>query len=119
MATPLVICPSCARHVRFGDAACPFCAAAMPADLVPGSRGPRRPYVGKVPTALALASALVATGCSDDTSTPQADAATSADTTTPADTSTPIDTAVADTRTAIDSADSEVADSGGPVPLYK
>ena len=44
MASPLVPCPSCARHVRADETACPFCAAALPADLearaVPAS--PRR-----------------------------------------------------------------------------
>jgi hypothetical protein len=33
MASPLVPCPSCARHVRAGETACPFCASALPADL--------------------------------------------------------------------------------------
>ena len=29
---PFVPCPSCRRHVRAGDGACPFCAAALPSD---------------------------------------------------------------------------------------
>jgi hypothetical protein len=33
MASPLVPCPGCARHVRAAETACPFCAAALPADL--------------------------------------------------------------------------------------
>ncbi len=29
----LVPCPSCARHVRASESACPFCASALPTDL--------------------------------------------------------------------------------------
>jgi hypothetical protein len=29
----LVPCPSCARHVRAGEGACPFCSSALPVDL--------------------------------------------------------------------------------------
>lgn len=31
--TPLVPCPSCARHVRSNEASCPFCEGALPAGL--------------------------------------------------------------------------------------
>ena len=31
--SPLVPCPSCARHVRAHEAVCPFCASTLPADL--------------------------------------------------------------------------------------
>src|SRR4051812_11078561 len=41
MYQPLVPCPSCSRHVRALEAACPFCAAALPGDLgeraIPGT----------------------------------------------------------------------------------
>lgn len=41
MYQPLVPCPSCNRHVRATEAACPFCASALPHDLeeraVPGT----------------------------------------------------------------------------------
>lgn len=33
MAPPLVPCPSCQRHVRIVEEACPFCTAALPDDL--------------------------------------------------------------------------------------
>jgi hypothetical protein len=121
MASPLVVCPSCSRHVRVADATCPFCAHAVPATLVPLPRGPRRQYVGKVPTALALASALAAAGCGGDVAT-IADAApdTATDTMT-ADTATTFDVGP-DTATidvAADVADSDVADDGSSFPIYK
>jgi hypothetical protein len=37
-------CPSCRRHVRADETACPFCASALPADFVP----PPRPVVRAV-----------------------------------------------------------------------
>ena len=33
MASPLVPCPSCTRHVRVSEQACPFCAASLPASF--------------------------------------------------------------------------------------
>src|SRR5262249_12643085 len=33
MYEPLVPCPTCQRHVRTTESACPFCRAALPADL--------------------------------------------------------------------------------------
>jgi hypothetical protein len=33
MAAHLAPCPSCSRHVRVSDSACPFCSATLPADL--------------------------------------------------------------------------------------
>ncbi|MFO0670074.1 MAG: hypothetical protein U0235_10670 [Polyangiaceae bacterium] len=30
---PLVPCPSCSRHLRADEGACPFCRAALPSDL--------------------------------------------------------------------------------------
>jgi len=38
----LVPCPSCARHVRVSEAACPFCASALP-DALRASPAPRMP----------------------------------------------------------------------------
>lgn len=120
---PLVSCPSCARHVRVGELDCPFCARPVPAGLVAGKRGPRRQYVGKGATALALASALAATGCGDDGATakviePQGDAQTDApDTATFALDATGGEP---DARDAGDArADSDAADDGGHFPIYK
>jgi hypothetical protein len=36
MSGRLVPCPSCSRHVRAGEGACPFCLAALPEDLGAG-----------------------------------------------------------------------------------
>jgi hypothetical protein len=33
MYQPMAPCPACARHVRVRESACPFCAAALPADF--------------------------------------------------------------------------------------
>jgi hypothetical protein len=118
----LVVCPSCARHINLHESVCPFCAAAVPSGLVPAARGPRRPYVGKVPTALALASALAAAGCgSEDAQSPSdvgaADTKSAPDTAV-ADTTAVIDTAVIDTA-ASDVIDSDVQDTGACCPIYK
>src|SRR5689334_224888 len=42
MATPLVACPTCSRHVRTTETACPFCAAALPRTHVARKSAPRR-----------------------------------------------------------------------------
>jgi hypothetical protein len=44
MSVRLAPCPSCRRHVRADETACPFCAAVLPADFVP----PPRPVVRAV-----------------------------------------------------------------------
>ncbi|MGZ3474416.1 MAG: hypothetical protein ACXWUG_09005 [Polyangiales bacterium] len=126
MAAPLIVCPSCSRHVRVGEAVCPFCVAPVPAELIPVPPGPRRNYIGKGATALALASALAATGCSDDATTTPASDAAAADTQTQSDTATTPDTEVEDSTTdtsssevATDAADADAPDEGGAVPLYK
>jgi hypothetical protein len=107
-----------------GESLCPFCRTAVPESVAPIAHGPLRQYVGKGATALALASALAATGCSDDTpTTPTAtdsavnDTATAADTTTSFDTNTP-DT-MTTSETAADAIDSDVQDTGSSTPLYK
>jgi hypothetical protein len=115
MARSLVVCPSCLRHVRVSETHCPFCAQPVPTDLAPRPRGPRRQYVGKGATALALA--LAAVGCGDDVSqvvTP-VDAAAEAEA-GPGDVS--FDTAVAPDAPA-DTTASDVADDGAPFPIYK
>lgn len=119
MTSQLVACPSCSRHVRVGEQLCPFCARAVPSTLVPKPRGPRRQYVGKNATALALASALAGTGCGGDvaTVTPiDATSETSGDTMiAPFDSGA--DTAKPDVAT--DVSDSDVADDGASFPIYK
>jgi hypothetical protein len=63
----LVACPSCARHVRVSEQACPFCAASLsdalrasPVPQPPGTRLTRAALVAFGTGALAVAS-----GCSD------------------------------------------------------
>src|SRR5262245_39461753 len=58
-----VPCPSCSRHVRVAEAACPFCSAALPDDLaaraVPGTGGRR---LGSRLAAFTFAAGVVAAG---------------------------------------------------------
>lgn len=115
-----VVCASCSRHVRVGEASCPFCAAALSAELVPVPHGPRRSYIGKNATALAIA-ALAVGGCSSEDTVVGQPADVGVDT-------SQIDSAAADTRTddtrvddthVDDTFASDVQDDGGAVPLYK
>jgi L-alanine-DL-glutamate epimerase-like enolase superfamily enzyme len=115
MASNLVVCPSCSRHVRVSETACPFCARSLPEGLAPVPHGPRRPYVGKNATALAIIA--LAAGCGSEVApVVEPDAGRDATTDTATDDAigfdlvTP-DTAVEDTWTP--------RDDGGPVPLYK
>jgi hypothetical protein len=62
MATRFIPCPACARHVRQGDEACPFCGATpspAPALRLPSARLSRAALL-----ALGAAGALAATDCS-------------------------------------------------------
>lgn len=125
MRSSLLVCPSCARHVHVRETTCPFCVRPLPSGLAPAPHGPRRQWVGKVPTALALASALSTAGCGSAlTNDPVADAGArdaAADDVSPD--AVPDDVSP-DTVTDIGSdtgADtgSDVDDDGGAVPLYK
>jgi hypothetical protein len=81
----LVPCPSCGRHVRPSERACPFCASALPDDLASRVRPIPRGFVSRAAMML-FASTLGtagAVGCSSDSTT----------TTPPADTGVPSDTA--------------------------
>lgn len=116
MAPNLVVCPACSRHVRVSETACPFCARTLPAGLVPVPHGPRRRYVGKNATALAIIA--LAAGCGSEASTVVApDAATDA---APADTATKDDGVLLDTAfdTAVRDSQND-GDEGGPFPIYK
>jgi hypothetical protein len=77
--------------------------------------GPRRHYIGKNATALAIA-ALAATGCGgkEEVTSPQSDAAVD----TAQTDSAVVDTGT-DTTDAADTFASDVQDEGGPVPIYK
>ena len=59
----LVPCPSCSRHVRAAETACPFCANALPSDM--GARAvPASPRRLERLAAFTFAATLAVTGCS-------------------------------------------------------
>lgn len=66
MYQPLVPCPSCKRHIRAAEAACPFCSSALPEDLaasaVPGAT--RRMSRA---AAFVFGASLAVAGCSSET----------------------------------------------------
>lgn len=114
----LAPCPDCRRHVAVVEAQCPFCAGPLDALRAAPRRAGRR-YVGKGATAIYLTA--LAAGCS-------------ATTTEPARSDAALDTAAdvlefdgyaldggTDTGVASDSRGdaSDVADEGGPFPIYK
>ena len=141
MRTSLVPCPSCHRHVRSSESACPFCQGALPSDL--GARAvPGTTQRLSRAAAFTFAATLAATGCSSDTSPADASTVTDTGATTDTggatDTGSPTDRGTAtDTGTAADTgtdagmlamyggppADSGVDagtpdDHGGIAPLY-
>jgi hypothetical protein len=67
MPTRFIPCAACARHVREGDAACPFCGATAP--VAPALSRAAGRLSRSAFLALGAAGALSATGCSS-TSTP-------------------------------------------------
>jgi hypothetical protein len=69
MAIRFTPCPACARHVREGDATCPFCGATsrVPAEL-PRALSTRLSRAAFL--ALGAAGALAATDCSSSSSAP-------------------------------------------------
>ncbi|MFO0756873.1 MAG: hypothetical protein U0359_10295 [Byssovorax sp.] len=72
---PLIPCPSCQRHVRAGEIACPFCAS-------PLADGAPRPAVDPVPrmsraAAFVFGATLAVTGCEAEIIDPQSTGATS------------------------------------------
>lgn len=89
MATSLVPCPSCARHVRATEHACPFCRSALSSDLAAKAVPGTTQRLSRA-AAFTFAASLAATGCSSDPA-PAVDAAvtdrgTATDTGTAADT---------------------------------
>jgi hypothetical protein len=114
MATSLVPCPSCARHVRATERACPFCrtalSAAIAAKAIPGSAQ----RLSRA-AAFTFAASLAATGCSSD-ATPAPDAA-AVDSGAATDSGATTDTgARADTGTATDAG--FPTDDGGFLAMY-
>lgn len=63
----LVPCPVCARHVRVGDVACPFCASALPERRDDVARGPLRSIVAPATSraAILFLGAVAASGCGE------------------------------------------------------
>src|SRR4051812_45810637 len=118
-------CPSCKRHVRAGDEACPFCASSMPADVRVAAAPTRR--LGR--SAL-FAFAVGVAGCSSEGGVvPVYGAPAPTDTGAKLDAEddpgggmalygAPADTGAPDTGTKSDGGD-DVMDSGGPAPAYR
>lgn len=111
----LLQCPSCERHVRASEDACPFCGTQID-DALRISSAPRAPVgrvgraalLGFAPRAAAIGAALATSlgvaGC-HESAVPAYGA--------PA----PEDAGTADAGTMLDAAP-ETTDTGGPVPLY-
>lgn len=120
MSASLVPCPSCSRHVRVGDARCPFCASALPNSLaqrvIPGTtqRLTRA-------AAFAFTASLAVAGCSSD---PAPDSGTPADVPVVTDAPTPTDrpdvVQPTDTPAVTDvpGTDAGPLDDGSVMPLY-
>jgi hypothetical protein len=66
MYQPLVPCPSCKRHVRAAEAACPFCSSALPEDLAAGAI-PSAPRRLSRAAAFVFGASLAVAGCGTDT----------------------------------------------------
>src|SRR5688572_19268691 len=66
MYRPLVPCPSCKRHVRAAEAACPFCAEPLPDDI--GARAiPGAPHRMTRAAAFVFGATVAVAGCGTDT----------------------------------------------------
>ncbi len=67
---PMIVCPQCQRHIKYGESQCPFCAADVSA-IAPPTTGPVRPRTSRAALVLAAVTAAAAAGgaaagCSDD-----------------------------------------------------
>ncbi len=67
--TRLLPCPSCARHVRASESACPFCATALSPSSAPANRSPAQRLSRAALFALGASTAAVA-ACSGSVTTP-------------------------------------------------
>lgn len=121
----LVPCPSCRRHVRVAESACPFCRSALPSTLA-NSAVPAATQRLTRAAAFAFTATLALTGCSDTTTPTDAtpadvttDNATPTDNNTPTDNATPTDNNVpTDRPTPTDTSFVDMLDTGGPVAAY-
>ena len=67
MYQPLVACSSCHRHVRVTEVLCPFCAAALPADLASRAVPPATSRMSRA-AAFVFGASLTITACGSDVS---------------------------------------------------
>lgn len=113
MAASLVPCPSCGRHVRVAERACPFCAASLSRGAQSAAVIPSATQRMSRAAAFTFAASLAIAGCGDSTPSPDAavDSGGNTDTGNPSDNGTPVDTGTPTDSGAPD-------DNGGPVPLY-
>jgi hypothetical protein len=126
MYQPLTPCPSCRRHVRAADGACPFCRSAIDATRVVPSAGKR------LARGAVFVFATSAAACGGSTEPEPVITETGGDTSSKTDSVTPIDSF---TDTALDTGnvappygippddtgvvpDGTVDDSGGGMPKY-
>lgn len=67
--SPLVPCPSCARHVRSSESACPFCSAQLPSRLASRAVPSTSRRLDRL-AAFTFATTVAVVGCSGTTETP-------------------------------------------------
>lgn len=112
--TKLLPCPSCARHVRRTESACPFCSAAISLAGVPERRLPTE-RLGRAAT-LAFGVATSLSACTTPAPVPATDTGTRDAGTAVSDTGTgSVDANAPDTATT--AADANI-DTGTPVAAY-
>jgi hypothetical protein len=96
MKSRLVVCPSCARHVRLGERACPFCAAEQPPASAVRPLFPRPPrglsrqgiarfnaaarVIASVGTGACFTVAAIVSACGGEAASPQDDGGTDSST---------------------------------------
>lgn len=124
----LVPCPSCGRHVRVSEEACPFCASVLPTDLAARAI-PAATSRMKRAAAFAFTATLTLAGCSDDAA-PKVDSGSLTDTQSPSDTGTDVGPAsdhpvygappdvIVQTDSGVRDAGNTVDDDGGAMALY-
>lgn len=109
----LVPCPSCNRHIRTGEGACPFCGASISASLASKAIPGATQRLSRA-AAFAFTATLTMANCGPGTTpAPTADAAADADVGV-----APLYGAPADVTPGPDATPDVVNDNGGPMPLY-
>jgi len=112
----LVPCPSCNRHIRTGEHACPFCGSAISASIAAKAIPGATQRLSRA-AAFAFTATLAMTHCGPGTTPPAADAAADADGGVAPLYGAPAD-ATPDTAPTPDATADAARDDGGPVPLY-